>query len=254
MNTINKLILFKGINKFTKPEYKSIENNNIATFNTKHIRYLKDLSISIKPAQSGSGVATPDNVRNFLERTSARLYVSPTRDSADATIYNINWEENGSIYGGKLNILTGELKKTHKVAREVIVSSAITSISTREDSTTLFWYYDASILSTDDIENSFCNVATYSDKNIPLTESENNKFSAMDAYPHSWWMRFSTALIGNTKDSILAYFEENPIYFYFKLASEETYSIDPITVQTLLGANNVWCDCGDIVKITYQSN
>lgn len=39
----------------------------------------------------------------------------------------------------------------------------------------------------------------------------------------------------------------------YKLAQPQTYQLDPVTVQTLLGKNNVWADCGD-VEVEYRES
>ena len=32
----------------------------------------------------------------------------------------------------------------------------------------------------------------------------------------------------------------------YELAEPVVYQLDPVTVQTLLGQNNIWADCGDV--------
>ena len=34
------------------------------------------------------------------------------------------------------------------------------------------------------------------------------------------------------------------IKLVYKLATNQTYQLDPVTVTTLLGQNNIWADCG----------
>ena len=255
MNNIEKLILLHGINKIGKAEYKSIENQRIASFYAKHSRPITELIISIEPTQEGTGTPTPDNVRNFVDRTSAKLFVSPSNSQSDAIVYNISWVEDGTIYGGTINLLTGEITKTHTIIRACEVASAITSISTREsDESTAFWYYYSDILSYADVYNSKCNMASLLDPTIPFANGNINQYSAYSAYPSSFAMRFSSSLVGTTKTTIMQYFENNPIYFYFKLKVEQVYSIDEYKINTLLGENKIWCDCGEIIKLTYLSN
>ena len=47
------------------------------------------------------------------------------------------------------------------------------------------------------------------------------------------------------------YLGENPLQICYELATPQTYQLDPVTVTTLLGQNNVWSDTGDILNCEY---
>ena len=43
-----------------------------------------------------------------------------------------------------------------------------------------------------------------------------------------------------------AYLVSNPMTVVYELATPVTYQLDPVTVNLLLGENNLWCNTGDV--------
>lgn len=54
------------------------------------------------------------NICPLSGRTGLSVYVSPTQDPDDATVYNVDWTtQAGTVYGGTLDVVTGVLTVTH---------------------------------------------------------------------------------------------------------------------------------------------
>lgn len=52
-----------------------------------------------------------ENICPISGRTEANIYVSPTQDQQDATVYNVDWTSAaGAVYGGTVDVVTGKLK------------------------------------------------------------------------------------------------------------------------------------------------
>ena len=92
--------------------------------NKAHVNELSDASVdfqngqelpllkciaNIEPVQSGSGTPSPDNVRTISGSTSVTVTVSDGETSTTKTT-----PLGQTVYGGQLNVLTGELTVTHK--------------------------------------------------------------------------------------------------------------------------------------------
>lgn len=49
------------------------------------------------------------------------------------------------------------------------------------------------------------------------------------------------------------YLASNPMQLVYELATPQTYQLTPTQIQTLIGQNNVWADCGD-TSVTYKAD
>ena len=195
---------------------------------------------TIKAVQSGSGNPAPNNIRPISGWTGANIYVSPTQDVADATVYSVTWTEQGTIYGGTIDFTTGELIVTHKCV----------------DMGDYNWTYDRSYLrfqhTFDDIKNLTARtlvmessmfvcisdgrpVAQVPDKSFYSGSNVVNvKYSAMNGNTNA----FKTAVTGQK--------------IVYPLEIPNRIQLTPTQVKTLEGQNNVWSDCGE-VDVTYYA-
>lgn len=71
---------------------------------------LKSCIINIEPIQEGIGQPSSTNIRPITGWTGAIIVVSSTQNAQGGTTYPISWQtEVGTIYGGVLNVISGEL-------------------------------------------------------------------------------------------------------------------------------------------------
>lgn len=68
------------------------------------------LDINITATQSGTGDASPTNIRPINGFTEAKLWIQPTHDTSANPTVTVNL--NDTVYGGTLDFLTGELTVT----------------------------------------------------------------------------------------------------------------------------------------------
>jgi hypothetical protein len=170
--------------------------------------------------------------------------------------YSVSWQsEAGTVYGGTLDVTTGEL--TVDMATGTWPASSaptISSITTRDsDNTTCFWmvmsYLGLSVVNSGN--KSLCDKLSYGGSNIASLNAF--QFGANISYPISAFIRMPTDLIGTTAESILEYFNAHPVTFYAALTNPLTYQLTPTEVKTLLGLNNIWADTGD-TSVTYRAD
>lgn len=99
-----------------------VVNTTFTNDDTYFVVYLSgsgaDASIQYPYAYSGDTAATDifspySNICPISGSTGLSVYVSPTSDVADATTYSVDWTtEAGTVYGGTVDVVTGELTVT----------------------------------------------------------------------------------------------------------------------------------------------
>lgn len=239
------------------------------------------LTVTMEPAQSGSGDPSPTNIRPISGFTGATIHVSPTPNAEDGRTYDVSWihadrvnaTDNSNYYvaQGTLNALSGELtveailnvfdwvhtegSTTYITGHVFEMSSASSSVDTIGDYTRITFQrmtgMDASKynLNSNTYSSAWCNMLKH-------------QFS-YNAESASWYInggtlyaKFPTSLVGTTAASVVSYLtsikDTNPLSILIPLASPLTFQLTAQQVRTLLGTNYVWCDAGDI-SLTYTA-
>ena len=83
---------------------------NPVTFETDLDRKLKHIIVNFLPIQSGTGDPSPTNIRPITGWTG--LDVMHGADQTDYDTYPVTWQTHGAIYGGYVDLVTGEVWKT----------------------------------------------------------------------------------------------------------------------------------------------
>lgn len=83
---------------------------NPVTFLTDLAKPLKSLKANFIPIQSGTGDPSPTNIRPITGWTG--LDVMHGADQTDYDTYPVTWTTNGTIYGGYVDMVTGEVWAT----------------------------------------------------------------------------------------------------------------------------------------------
>lgn len=200
-----------------------------------------ELTVNITAQQSGTGDPSPENVRPISGWTGANIYVSG-EDTSESTTYNIDWEgEAGTVYFGMLNVKTGVL----------------TVGGTKLDLGTINW--------TKSARGGGRIYASI--QNMLVGELNTNYYDVLcDSYRGDNWetnsnviMRYNNLIrIRDTRFENLTTAEIKTalsgVFAIYPLATSITYQLNPTEVRSLLGANNVWADCGNIsLKYFVQS-
>ena len=176
--------------------------------------------------------------------TGCNVVVSPTEDAQDGTTYPVSWQtEAGTVYGGTVDLVSGVL--------------TVTMVS--KDLGTLNYTPNGSFQNT-------YNSSTLS----PMAENGVGGVSSTNLLCEAYKVYTSSA-VGTSDGGIavgaggdVVYIKDttvsdatalktalNGIKVVYKLATPQTYQLDPVQVQTLLGQNNVWSNAGD-VAVTYN--
>lgn len=186
---------------------------------------VKDLSVQIEPAQTGSGDPSPENVMPISGWTGAKVTVSPTQDAQDGTTYDITFPSSaGTVYGGTLDVTTGVLT----VDRALYIPSGAERFI--QESNRVVFQADIS-----------CRSGTQ-----PVDCSDfSNVVSAASRYIY-------VPTTSMTTDDMRDYFINHQVQFVYYIYQAVAYQLTPQQVTTLAGANNVWADTGD-VSVTYRA-
>lgn len=209
----------------------------IVSFESGVERPLSSLIVNITPTQSGSGDPSPSNVRPISGWTGANVYVSPTADAEDGTVYPISWSDTvGTVYGGTLDVINGALTKTwgrigadHSTHTWNKLSSATGNV----------FYYTPSgtVAKKAGLHNVMANKyagyegsGTQPDKTIRGSTSTGAIYIRDDDYETAADFRAA----------------QGDLVICIELATIQTFNLTPTEVNTLLGVNNVWATAGDV--------
>lgn len=216
----------------------------IVTFTTNIAKELASLIVNITPVQSGSGDPSPTNIRPISGWEGCTISRSGA-DTSDPTTISISWQsEAGTVYGGYLKLLTGELTGTHLCIKGSDAQ----------------WYGTATahVFISDDIPN-IKYVATNQRKslicenykttpNIVLSVDMRNNEITQNNSGGKLMIR-DNRYTATKPDVFIA--DVANVKFVYELATPITYQLTPTQIATLLGVNNIWADTGDIAECKY---
>ena len=201
---------------------------------------LKDLIVNIEPIQSGSGVPSPENIRQFTTLTECSIYHSDT-DISNPNIISITFPSDATVYGGTLDV----------VNKKLIVSYAVRTLPNADSirdttfaGTGKFVRY--SLPSNSSVNDYTINIFGEKIKGIMRSSSE---------YRSAWSAQTYT---GGTNNYIGIYVPANYTLeqideaiagsqIVYRLATPTVYDLSSVpNVTTLLGTNNIWSEYGDV--------
>ena len=187
---------------------------------------------------------------------------------------SVSWQsEVGTVYGGELNVTTGELVVEWTKYRMPTLTSSNVKIAydtyIKSDACDFFIYPNiAPYPSTSPAAQTYtplCNQLIFANKDIWINTGYKNTFTINANQIH---INISNELLGITDytqetrstviTKIIEYFNnlynsENYFEFVYKIAPQ-TYQLTPAQITTLLGTNHIWADTGDILSLTYSAD
>ena len=187
------------------------------------------------------------NICPISGRTGLSVYVSPTQDPDDATVYAVDWTtQAGTVYGGTLDVVTGVLVVDR--GRANVLSS---------------WSWNKSGSYPGGFYVYINNTVTGQKKDTPFMCSHAKTATSISQYVQgscfcdgSINIRImdGSDTVQDWKDYINAQSAAGtPIQICYELATPITYQLSPQEVKTLKGQNHVWSDAGD-VDLTYVAD
>lgn len=151
-----------------------------------------------------------------------------------------------TVYGGWVDVVKGELHVTHGIVDLGSLNWAMSTGSTQ--SILRFWSYGVESYTKRPVDNnSKINMIC----SIYVNDTANNGFNGiktdvvtvstagtLSVYPSNTYTdtaEFKTAMSG--------------VQLVYELATEIVYELDPVTITTLLGNNNIYCNTGDTTAV-----
>lgn len=203
--------------------------------------------VEIEPVQSGSGDPSPDNVRPITGWTGLNLVVSPTEFATDGTTYPVSWEsEADTVYGGTLDVVTGELKVDR-------VMTTINALTWSRNNTRGIFYSVIPEKENAVASSVMCDRLPYkgtADSVVHAVQviGESGVASSLNtSQPYIYLIHGDLTTQADLKAAL------GEAQITYQLATPQTYQLTPTEVRTLLGLNNVWADTGD-VEVQYRAD
>ena len=162
-------------------------------------------------------------------------------------VYDIEFpSEAGTVYGGTLDAVSGVLTVTHSTVDLSQITPIKYTVSIAGDNVNLFRFTVnsiAKISSTSTVPSIVCSsypTKAFNNRTDKCVEQPNN-LAVLDVLDNS----FDTEADCQSGMS--------GVQFVIPLAEPIEYQLDPVTLTTLLGVNNVWADTGD-TSVTYRAD
>lgn len=156
---------------------------------------------------------------------------------------SVSWQsEAGMVYGGTLDVVTGELTVTR-----VHINASNLAVETAYGNANAVGIRRYQILCTSktsgNITSNICKSMTASEMSTAVNTNE-YVIGVADAGNTRFIVSIpvTSDSVADAKDWLV----DNAAVFVVPLATPQTYQLDPITVNTLLGNNTVYVDCGSV--------
>ena len=205
---------------------------------------LKSLKVAIEPVQGGSGDPSPDNVRPITGWDAVKIYHSG-ENTEDATEYDISLSSAGTVYGGTLDVSSGELV----INKKMVTFDGSTTFNPIASYNNIFY---TNI--TDNVENETVDILT----NMGFTPTDFSYSHMIASAPsislhNTNQKRLYICTEHTSVDALKTWLASNPLQVVYPLATPITYNLTPIEVKSLLGVNNIWSNAGD-VEVEYRAD
>lgn len=203
---------------------------------------ITDLMARVSTDTSGA-FAPYENICPITGYNSTNIFIQP--DSGNGAIYNVQFTSAGTVYGGTLDVVSGQLTVNYKSLTFDGTQAVTDRISSQNRV-----YYQISDMAT----GSF-----YSDNNVMCNRLEKVASVSSDAStPPATVIGYSNNVvyiqgvknIGGVNITDLASFNTwvsaNNIVITYPFATPLTYQLTPSQVATVRGSNKIWSDAGNV--------
>jgi len=225
------------------------ESGEIVTFETVAESPITSASVSLSPIQSGSGDPSPTNIRPISGHTGAELNVAAEYDAEDKTTYSVTFSDQGTVYGGTFDFVSGKLRVTmagvtFNGTEEWKSGGANQGFYTPVPAMKKLVDYSRIIL-CDTLKTFIAHAyGQYTASDSGIT----GYFDSGSLYPAQNWIYAKGGGAATTAE-FRAWLAENPIHVVYELETPLEYTLTPQQLTTLLG-QNVVCGSGPIT-LTY---
>ena len=200
---------------------------------------IKELKIAITPVQA-AGTPTPENPLPISGWTGANITVESVEGAGDGAVYAVSWQSvAGTVYGGTL---TDNGDGTWTLTVTQILASVTWGDGTNPQ---VGESYERRTF-----DNAFSSVvqtnATNCPNNIGIAYATSGDYARYYIATTNM-KRVQLYLPNGTSNDLVVQIVGN-------LATPVSYPITADSVKTLLGDNNIFADCGNILKLVYRAD
>jgi len=215
---------------------------------------MPSLKIGIEPVQEGSGNPSPDNIRPISGWTAANIAVSPTTSAEDGTTYTIQFRDGDNpltVYGGTLNVTTGELV-VDRAYKEFDGTENWTIYVTSEINTVFILY---SIIPNANIPlRPKSSQFNYNSQAFEIASGREYTYHLETSGSHRLFMQIPTS-VASTNEAFKTWLatqkaNDTPVAILVKI-TPQSIQLTPTQIRTLVGNNNIWADTGNIIEGKY---
>ena len=164
--------------------------------------------------------------------------------------YAIDWtDEAGTVYGGSLDVTTGVLTVTHK---SFTFDSGFAPSETGTVDKCVFATYTPADMAQSTVENW---AKGYKSNILSLTVRGTSGSAIVNGsmYAGASYLSIRLDSVPFTQQGIDDFLTATPLQIVAPIKTPLTVQLDPVTVATLLGQNNIWADTGD-VEVQYVAD
>lgn len=215
---------------------------------------VKKLEVAINPVQAGSGEPSPENVRPISGWTEVKVCVKTGYDPASNPTIIIQLGQ--TVYGGTLNVTTGALTATRVLKTFTGDEPFILSQQTRRFTNTYAALGMPAPKFTNASENASKSIFSHGTYRFgSTTSSPFGGYRLLEQTVNFYDVNSAFA----TADEFKSYLSDNyeagtPWQLCYELPAPIEIQLDPVSISTLKGINNVWADTGEITEIEYRAD
>lgn len=195
---------------------------------------IDNLKLQLEIGSSPTSYAPYENICPITGFTGANIYVSPTTSVGDATTYTVSFGSAGTVYGGTLDVVSGQLTVTHAMLTLNTVAMNNSESYPGWKASGVRSLIGAGINQT--YQNVMMNVGTSYSIN---TNSSNDTFylskTAYNNMSQSDWIALAI-----------------DVQAIIPLATPLTYQLTATQVAMITGNNYIWTNCGTITDAGYK--
>lgn len=250
---------YKSTDVASQSSGAALANSNSGTLAARSRIYLSDDRFNGVAAFTAS-FSTHDPLFVLPLETAVTYSLTATEVSRVCLALGLNYADTGTVYGGTLDVTTGELTVTHRY----MVADGVNVKTTGGYGAAGPKWLPCIVLSASDYAVWDTMKTSYLRTPLPnfdvqtVENTANFGNSAHVIILHIGTMQGTDGTHGynsanEVHAAVNAYLQSNPLQICYELATHLTYTLTPTEVQMLLGTNNVWSDTGD-TTLTYLAD
>lgn len=241
MTGLQKLLTWKAANGQGISVQDATATGNPVTFSTTLARPLVSCEAAFLPVQEGTGDPSPDNVREISGWTGIEVYHSGS-DTGVKDTFPVSWQtEAGTVYGGTLDVTTGELVVEWGYLKYTGDSSENWNVENQSN------FYIMTPTNFKRVTNSstlICNMAK-SSNNV-------NEGECRITTSGNFNIKIGTLIGVTTVSAFKEWLSQNNVEIAVSLTEPLHYIVTPEQITTFGGTNNIWSNANGDLTVTYK--